>query len=275
VSTLNELFDASSIETVKSSETTETEKVEEVSEETETKDVEEKVEETEETQEVKETKSSKDEETKTSIDWDSDDNPLKGEVDSLKNQLTTFEKRWKDTHAWGNEKNKELIEAQNKLREYGETIETSDVNEADLEKAQETLQAKIDASTEAATAQFGQEHLNEKLFSPDSDWQRILSLEPVNDYRVKYAKSPIHEALKVVKEYEFSKKYGMEPEEIIANIEKEQEAKLREKITKEFHDKLKTKDKIPQTLSDVTSTEVTKETEQVHKPLGEVFAQRG
>lgn len=182
--------------------------------------------------EQKEEKSSDD---KQPDKWDVDDNP--------------FKKRWQDTHA-----------AQN--REHQENLQLRQAV-AQMQRAQEILQKKVDgtydpevdepkqpsyedvatraidvgktmASQQAAIEQHGEEKVNTVI----GEFNQIFGQDKMVNQIVLQAKSPVHEAMRIMERYHFEQKYGSSPADWHKNIRAEVEKELRDSLRKELTEEI-------------------------------------
>lgn len=178
------------------------------------------------------------------VNWDDEINPYKSKA-------SEYEKRYKDTQAWGNK-------AHQKLKEYGLDEGNQPPTAEEIQKQQEAFVTSFNdrekASYAAAVEIHGKEFVDKQLYAESSPFRKIMN-DPVVFNRVQYADAPVLEALKQVKSYEFFKKYGSDVDKIPAKIKTELEADIREKITKELQGKLTKKENMPNTLSGIKSVD--------------------
>lgn len=183
----------------------------------------------------------------------------------LEKESKSFKKRYEDTQKWGNKAHQKLQEFG--LDENGETI--PDVPD-ELKAANEAFTHRERASYAAAIEIHGREKVDELLFGENSPLKEIIK-DPSVAYAIQNADAPVLEAIKAINTEAFLAKYGRDPETVHAAIEKELEAKIREKLTKEFQQKLEKKDKIPNTLSGIKSGDLPNGGVFTPTPLKDIF----
>lgn len=184
----------------------------------------------------------------------SDDTSPDDEDEPSAEDTTDWKQRYEDTQKWGNESNSKSLKLQSELSklkdEYG--IEDAPVDDTEV-KAR--LDERIKTSESIERKLHGNEYIEKMIYADDAPWQKYKN-DPVVDYRVRSADSPISEALQVLKEQEFHGKYGNDPEKIVDAIKKEVEVSLRKELKKEFEDKLKQKKSLGTDLSKVENDKV-------------------
>jgi hypothetical protein len=159
----------------------------------------------------------------------------------------TLEKRLKDTQSWANEEHKRALRAERELKELKEavvrvekkidgTYEPPQLPSPEQQSADAQVRGRIESSHDAAVRQYGEEYVMQTVWAEDSLYQK-LQANPLIRARVMEAKSPVLEAIAVVKEHLDGEKYGRTPEEIRKRIEEE----LKPKITQEILTSLKPK----------------------------------
>jgi hypothetical protein len=181
----------------------------------------------------------KEEEELVKVDWDAEDNPWKSKA-------SEFEKRYKDTQNWG-------FKAHQQLKELGLEVE-----KAPSEQEQQQFTAFVErekASLAMAVAQYGKEHIQKTLYDVGSPIEKIITEDPSIYQRIFNAPAPVMEALKIVKQHEFFNKYAPDGnlDNVSVNMRKEIEKEIRDEITKEFKEKISKKEKLPNTIRQVTS----------------------
>lgn len=192
--------------------------------------------------EVKPGKEAKTEgEDKPSIDWESDEN--------------TYKKRYSNTATYATTVNQTNVELNKKLDVINKKLDGTYVEGEDTPSPEEVqagadYKAKLTASTKLAYKEFGQEEVEKMLYRPDSPFQ-VLNRDPAIFFRVKNAEMPALEAIQVVKEAGFFKKYGRDMDKIPDKIKAEMEPALRQQIKKEFQEKLKQKKDLTGGLGDL------------------------
>ena len=251
-----ELFDASPVQEEKSSPV---EEVKETEEEKVVEDSEEKSEEKE--SESTEKSEEKSDETEDKTSSDSKEKPS--------TEDSTYEERYKETQKWGNEKNQESIKLREELNKIKQEYGIEDTID-DTESAAR-LEERIQTSETIERDRHGDEYIDKMIYADDSAWKTRLKFDPLIDYRVRNSKSPISEALKVVKEDEFHQKYGNDPEKIVKVIKKEVETDVRKELKNDFEKKLKGKEALGSDLSDVKNDEVKTTKSFKQKSTSELF----
>lgn len=189
-----------------------------------------------------------------SFNWDAESNPhLKKAKD--------FEKRLIDTRNYStrvNQENKQLkdqLSLQAKQLEiinqkldgtYEEPEELAPDPKEIEERAR--FQGKLNASESLALQQFqkqfgkeGKERLRQLVTAPNSLYNQLEKQNPLYRQRVLNSSSPVHEALKIVQEESFFRKYGRDPRAIMANMRKEMEGDSKQKLTNEITENLRKK----------------------------------
>ena len=203
--------------------------------------------ETEEKAEAVEEKSEEKSEEKESESESDDTSPDTDEEPST--EETTEDTRLKDAQKWGNEKNKEAIAVKaelTKLREeYG--VEDTPIDDAE---ANARLEERIKTSEAIERKIHGDEFIQKAIYAEDSTWQTLKN-DPIVDFRVRNADSPISEALTVIKEQEFHGKYGNDPDKIVEKIREELKPELMKELKVDYAKKLKDKNALGKDLSSV------------------------
>jgi hypothetical protein len=234
----------------------------EVEKKAEDKAVEEKSEEkSEEKESESEEKSEKTDETKDKASSETKDKPS--------TEDSTIEEQLKEARKWGNEKNQEALKALETLKKFKEEHGIDDT--VDDTEAAARLEERIQTSEAIERENHGDEYIDKMIYADDSAWKSKLRHDPLIDYRVRNAKSPISEALKVVKEQEFHDKYGNDPEKIVKAIKKEVETDVRKELKEEYEKKLKGKEALGSDLSNVKSDEVKSNDKFRQKSTAELF----
>jgi hypothetical protein len=194
----------------------------------------------EKAEEVKETEVKPEPEVKADINW---------------------EKRYTDTFRWANElsqQNAELKRMIDQQRYQTEIINKKldgtydpekDAPESQLPPPEVIAQTsetvgKIKSSGMAAEKIYGQEQVEKMLYAPDAPFHEIEN-NPIIRQRVLSADAPVIAAMQCVEEHLFYKKWGYTPTDIEKNMRSSLEQEIREKVTKEFTDKIQNKDKLP------------------------------
>ena len=231
--TVADLFDTSPTQEVTPKE--ETSPVKEVETEEKAEAVEEK------SEEKSEEKESESDDTSDDTSPDTDEEPSTEE--------TTEDTRLKDAQKWGNEKNQEAIAAKAELTKFREEFGVEDTPIDDAE-AKARLEERIKTSEAIERKLHGDEFIQKTIYAEDSTWQTLKN-DPIVDFRVRNADSPISEALTVIKEQEFHSKYGNDPEKIVEKIREELKPTLMKELKEDYAKKLKDKNALGKDLSDV------------------------
>lgn len=206
-----------------------------------------------------------DEKTQTSeseTNWDDDKNPYK--------------KRHKDAGTWGNKLNQENIKLKNQLANFDHEFkklnkkidgtydegdeELSDESTPEEKEDRATLQGRIDASEQAAFEKYGKEYIEKTILNEDSPYKQLEAEDPSVWARVSNSKTPIIEAVKIMKQKEFFDKYTDDTEMIVKRIAEETLAaegkNLEANITKRIMENLDKKNLQPSsTLRDIRSSD--------------------
>jgi hypothetical protein len=207
--------------------------------------------------------------------WETEDNP--------------FVKRFKDTHAWGNQEhqkslqlasqNQQLARENEILKKKAEgkwTEEDEKANEVTPEQiAQASLNAgKALASRNAAYQIVGKEKTDAVL----TEFYQIFGEDSTIQDVVMRSESPVLEAFNIMNRYHFEQKYGDNPKAIFDAIEKEVKEKyrkeLRDEITQELMSAADKKKKNPEGLSSGkgdNGVDAGKSVEKSHTPLKQIF----
>jgi hypothetical protein len=159
-----------------------------------------------------------------------------------------LEKRLKDTQSWANEEHKRALRAEREKKELQERldrIEKKIDGTYEEPKAPSTeqltydaeMRGKIRASHRAAVRKHGEEFVMNRVWLPDSPYQKLQDANPLVTQRVMASDDPVQEALDILQEEEDAKKYGRTSEEMKRKIEEE----LKPKITQEILAGLKSK----------------------------------
>ena len=241
----SELFDTSPKQEEKSS------PVAEVKEEKEEKAT---VEESEEKSEVKESDSKDESEEKEKTDEPKEETSSDTE-DKPSTEESTVGTQLKDARKWGNENNRENIRLRQELKQIKEENGIEDIEPDDSDVAAR-LNERVKTSESIERDRHGDEFIDKTIYGEDSIWQQVKD-DPIVDFRVRNADSPISEALKVVKEQVFYDKYGNDPDKIVPAIKEELRAELMKELKTDFKKKLKDKESLGSDLSDVESDKVT------------------
>jgi hypothetical protein len=198
-----------------------------------------------------EAKEEKTEETKEAVPkdpWDSPENPYK--------------KRYEDTRQWARgveSVNKQLQQLAHKTDVVEKKLDGTYDPEKDairLTPTQEESEfmGRFNASLELAVEEHGEESINAKI----TEFNERFGANPIVQARVRMAKNPIQEGLKVLEEAGWAQKWGGDkatPKSIEDNIRADEAAKWKAQIQTEVQKAIKERfDKVsekPQTLSEV------------------------
>ncbi len=202
-----------------------------------------------------------------SANWEDDSNPYK--------------KRYAETSKYSNMEHERNV----KLERHLEIIQKKLDGTYDPEKDNPTvtvspdqikenaeLEGRLNASLAVAAEKLGGE---EKVNKMIADFSAKYKDNPQVIGRVRLSKAPALEIIKIIKENEFVKKYGDDPDLLRENIRKEyeteMEARIREQVTKEFNDRVSLKEKQPSGLSEVKGAGATKEAPVLENSLANIF----
>lgn len=230
----------------------------------------------EKTSEV-ETKTAPEAETKieapSSTNWEDDTNPYK--------------KRHADASKWANQVHMQNLDMKRQLDIINKKLDgtydpeaEAKANEIQPEALARTAEnvGRITASREAAYQIYGQgdsakgeQIVSDTLWANNAPFRAIEHLPQVQA-RVMNSPSPVLEAMKIVDEYAFAQKWGKTPQEIESNIKKAYRKEIEDQVTKDFLEKMKIKDSIPQGISDARSAGPGGATiAQEYTPLSQIF----
>jgi len=243
------------------------ETVAEVAEKTEQAEVQPVAQGTEETEKTEEQAEVKPEEK--SFSWEADDNPYK--------------KRHLDASKWANQVHMQNLQLQKQLDTINKKLdgtynpeEEAKANQIQPEVIASTSETvgRIVASREAAYEVHGQEKVNQLLFADNAPFKEIEHLPQV-EMRVLRSASPVLEAMKVVQEYAFYKKWGATPDLIEQNIKKAYEKEIEDRVTKKILERVQLKDKQLNGISEARGSMPGSQTPpQQVPPLAELFQGR-
>lgn len=211
------------------------------------------------------------EEEKPKIDWNADDNP--------------FKKQYLDTQKWANQTHQQNLALQKMQRDieiankkldgtYDPAVD--DVPKIEPQQIAQTaeLAGKISSSREAAFQVYGNDLVEKMLWADNAPFKEIES-NPVVEMRVLSSPTPVLEAMKVMEEYAFYKKWGNTPQNIETNIKKAYEKEIEDKVTKKVLAKMKLSDDQVKGIGNARSASPGGiGAEPGMKPLSEVFGGR-
>jgi hypothetical protein len=191
---------------------------------------------------------------KPQVDWELEDNPYK------KRHLEA-EERLKKTRDWASLVNQKNTEFERQLSIINKKLDGTYDAEAERREMEsqvppphviaqnsETI-GRIAASREAAFELYGEQAVNENIFKEGSIFRQIEG-NPVVRARVLSSPSPLLEAMKCVKEYQFKQKWGADPDKIESKITESLKNKIRDEVMKELKEKMLLKEEIPQGIGD-------------------------
>lgn len=198
------------------------------------------------------------------------------------NKNDPYQKRYFDTRNWANEVHQKNLDHEKKIAELEKKVDDPYGEEKPAEvtakQKQElaALQGRVEASLEMANSQFGADYIAENIDDPSCEFKRLCKENPTIIARVNNSKTPYLEAVKVLKEEQFFKKYGRDTEKIIEKIEESLEKKIKEKITKDIKEKLEGKEKLPEGIGGVQGSVLESENKDSPKttPFKNLFGNR-
>jgi hypothetical protein len=175
-------------------------------------------------------------EAKPSFDWESDDNPYKG-------KLQTTEKRRLDAEKWAQTEHQRALAVEKLYAELEKVHKKLDGNwtEADeqaataakptpeMEAWHAETRGRTQASKIAAFEKYGEEKVAEFL----TTFKEVYGNDPFVQQRVLASEMPVLEAINAVRGYKFFTEFGNDPDQIVSKIETKIRAELTEKIRAE------------------------------------------
>jgi len=169
------------------------------------------------------------------LDWDSDDNPHKKRADEIA-------KREKAARDWATQINQRYVNQQRELEIINKKLDgTYDptVDEPKIDPQQVLTQARtqgaVQASISAVVDKLGEEKTRAEL----DRFNQLFDQNDMVQQRVLGSPAPMAEALKVLKEWDITQKYGTtDVDQLVEKIGAEAVAKVREQIRKEEHQKI-------------------------------------
>ena len=169
------------------------------------------------------------------FDWDSDDNPHKKRADEIA-------KREKAARDWATQINQRYVNQQRELEIINKKLDgTYDptVDEPKIDPQQVLTQARtqgaVQASISAVVDKLGEEKTRAEL----DRFNQLFDQNDMVQQRVLGSPAPMAEALKVLKEWDITQKYGSSDVDVLVEkIKAEAVAELREQIRKEEHQKI-------------------------------------
>lgn len=196
-------------------------------------------------------------EVKSGIDWDADDNIYKGKAKEYETKVAEYEKRLKDTRDWASQQSQRSANLERQLNiinkkldgTYSEADEISATPPPHVIAQDSEIVGRIAASREAAIDKYGQETVYKQLFAEDAPFRQI-AVDPGIQARVINSSTPVLEAMKVVKEYNFQQKWGKDPDAIENKIRESMKNEIRDEVLKELKSKMSLKDLQPQGIGD-------------------------
>lgn len=172
-------------------------------------------------------------------DWESDDNPYKARFGKM-------EKQYSETRNWATQVNQQVKELTEQVRIAGLKADGTYDPEKDkptMPDATEVannaaLQAKVKSSIVSAGQMYGDDVVHQTLFADEAPFRQFDN-DQVVQQRVLASDAPAVEAMRFMKEETFFQKYGRDPDQIIANIEKDLRPKIAEEESKKLSAGLK------------------------------------
>ena len=227
------------------------------------------VKEVEDTKKADAVDTKKEDNNKSSINWDVDDNPYK--------------KRYNDTAKWANSVNQELAGIKKDISIANKKLDGTYDAEAEAKENVPTpnqiaqtseIRGKVAASAAMAEDKYGKEYVQKMIFADNAPFRQYDN-DPYVQGRVLSSNAPVMEAIRIMKEREFFGKYGHEPEAIEAKIRETFEKELTDKITKQvtadLMKRIDEKGKQVTGLNNARGSEAQKDTKTVVKPLSNIF----
>ena len=156
-------------------------------------------------------------------------------------------KRQRDTAAWANKVNQENQALAKRVRDIENEQRTAAGLPVEEEPQADPEQAialgeqvgKARSSLQAAYDSVGKEKVDAELNEFNTKFENSAIIQA----RVLNSPQPVVEALRVMKEFRFTQKYGNDTDKIVTNLKAEWEAealpKLREQVTKEIMERVK------------------------------------
>lgn len=175
-------------------------------------------------------------------DWESADNP--------------YRRQYVDTRNWATQQRQENIALKRQLdiinKKIDGTYDAATDEAAVQPPSSEQIQAhgeltgRVQASIVAAQLQYGEAEVDRLLFAEGAPYRVLEENDPAIKARVLASPTPALEALRVLREREFTGKYGAEPEAIKKAIRAEVEAEFTTALDAKVETKLKERLKLAQ-----------------------------
>ena len=214
------------------------------------------------------------------IDWESEENPFK-------QKFAAIEKQYQDTRAWARNEGAQRQKLQQQLDIINKKLDGTydpDVDDPKPDPQAVILQAQAEGkmlgSLDAAYLQYGkgdkkagQEHVDKEIVR----YNELFAENSLVQNQVWSSPAPVFAALKVLRDFDISQKYGTTDaaeliEKVKAEHETELEKKLTEKITKQVLDGIAMKNKIPAGINGArAAVKIDGEKPPVNKPLSALF----
>jgi len=198
------------------------------------------------------------------VNWDDETNP--------------YRKRYFDTQKWGNKEHEKFVRLEKEIQALRKEINPDyEPEKEDRPKEEDTvryeLMGRVKASEAAAYTIYGKSETENLLNQFNTEFGDNDAIQT----RVTLSETPVLEAIKVLKESQFTKQFeGKSIEEIVAEAERRGADKEKEKYKKsdseKFIKRAEQKENEVQGLSEAKGTSNREEkVETEHKPLSQLF----
>lgn len=163
-----------------------------------------------------------------------------------------LQKQYQDTRKWANDTHQQNLVLQKMQRDieiankkldgtYDPAVDDAPKIEPQQIAQTAELAGKISSSRIAAFQVYGQDTVEKLLWAENAPFKEIEH-NPAVEMRILSSPTPVLEAMKVMEEYAFYKKWGNTPELIETNIKKAYEKEIEDKVTKKVLEKMKLAD---------------------------------
>jgi DNA primase len=163
-----------------------------------------------------------------------------------------LQKQYQDTRNWATQVQNQNVTLQKMQRDieiankkldgtYDPAVDDAPKIEPQAIAQTAELAGKISSSREAAFQVYGADLVEKMLWAENAPFKEIES-NPVVEMRILSSPTPVLEAMKVMEEYAFYKKWGNKPQDIETNIRKAYEKEIEDKVTKKVLGKMKLAD---------------------------------
>ena len=201
------------------------------------------------------------------------------DVEALQKELDRTRKQYEDTRNWATQVNQDNLASKRQLEIINKKLDGTYDPEKDAVQAPNPnqiaaaaeAQGRVKASELMAREQYG----NEQIDAWMNELNTKYANDPVVQMRVLSHPTPVLEGIRVLKEAQFSAKYGRDPEKIEKAIResvlKDMEPKIDDIVNKRIKERLSQKDSQVTTLADARSANDAKNAESASDSLRDIF----